>query len=35
MREERDKCKFTIKNRNELKIDIKTPEDGWDKIKNY
>ena len=35
LREERDECKFTIENRNELKKDIKTIEDAWDKIKNY
>ena len=35
IREEIDKCKFTIENKNELKKDIKTLEDAWDKIKNY
>ena len=35
MRKERDQCKFTIENKNELKKDIKTLEDVWDKIKNY
>ena len=35
IREEIDKCKLTIENKNELKKDIKTLEDAWDKIKNY
>ena len=35
IREEIDKCKFTIENKNELKKDIKTLEDVWDKVKNY
>ena len=35
MKEERDECKFTIENKNELKEDIKTLEDAWDKIKNH
>ena len=35
IREEIDKCKFAIENKNELKKDIKTLEDAWDSIKNY
>ena len=35
IREEIDEYKFTIENKNELKKDIKTLEDAWDKIKNY
>ena len=35
MREERDECKFTVENKNELKKDTKVLEDAWDKIKNY
>ena len=35
IREEIDKCKFTIENKNELKKDIKTLKDAWDNIKNY
>ena len=35
IREETDKSKLTIENKNELKKDIKTLEDAWDKIKNY
>ena len=35
MREERYECKFTIENENEVKKDIKTLDDAWDKIQNY
>ena len=33
MRKERDECKFTIENKNELKKDIKTLEDACDKLR--
>ena len=33
IREEIDKCKFTIENKNELKKDIKTLEDACDKLR--
>ena len=35
MRKETNECKFIIENKNELKKDIKTLEEAWDKIKNY
>ena len=35
MREERDEYEFTIENKNELKKDIKTLDNAWDKNKNY